>query len=81
VVVNRVQQAAHDQIQHRNAVTNPDTHRIGHPMMLANVARFSDEFVGWFYIRHVQDGQSQQFDKISGLVRICRILLPNRTVD
>src|SRR4026207_43192 len=29
VIVDRVQQAAHDQVQHRDAMANPDAHRIG----------------------------------------------------
>src|SRR5688572_3276670 len=28
VIVDRVQQSAHDQVQHRNAMTNPDAHRL-----------------------------------------------------
>jgi hypothetical protein len=29
VIVDCVKQAANDQVHHRNAVTNPDAHRIG----------------------------------------------------
>ena len=29
MIVDRVQQSAHDQVQHGNAVANPDAHRIG----------------------------------------------------
>ena len=29
MIVNRVQQPTHDQIQHRDAMTYPNTHRIG----------------------------------------------------